>query len=131
MSQAFQHIGELVARGDITTSAHGSDELAAHGLLVRAILASSDGLAPRSITVVRGFHEETSMTRRRHIKLVREGEYIAEVEMELINTGEGWSPYLSLEEAQKLDDIREPLRRGDFTATGKLSRFFHLTPVTV
>jgi hypothetical protein len=81
--------------------------------------------------VVRGFHEETSMMRRRHSRLVREGEYVAEVEIELIDTGEGWSPYVSLEDAQKLDDIREALRRGDITAAGKLSRVFRLTPVTV
>jgi hypothetical protein len=71
------------------------------------------------------------MTRRRQTKLVREGEYVAEVEIELIDTGEGWSSYLSLTDAQKLDDVREALRRGDFAAAGKLSRVFRLTPVTV
>ena len=52
------------------------------------------------------------MTHRRQTKLVREGEYVAEVEIELIDTGEGWSPYISLEDAQKLDAVREALRRG-------------------
>ncbi|HEX2276509.1 MAG TPA: hypothetical protein VHN13_05200 [Candidatus Tectomicrobia bacterium] len=70
------------------------------------------------------------MTPRRQIKLVREGEYVAEVEIELIDTGEGWSPYLSLADAQRLDDVREALRRGDITAAGKHSRVFRLTPVT-
>ena len=50
------------------------------------------------------------MTRRRHTKLIHEGEYVAEVEIELLDTGEGWSPYLSLEDAQRLDDVREALR---------------------
>lgn len=50
------------------------------------------------------------MTKRIHTKLVREGDYVAEVDIELIDTGEGWSPYLSLEDAQKLDDVREALR---------------------
>jgi hypothetical protein len=71
------------------------------------------------------------MTRRRQTKLVREGEYVAEVEIELIDAGEGWSPYLSLEDAQKLDGVREALRRGDLTAASKLSHVFRLTPVTV
>jgi hypothetical protein len=71
------------------------------------------------------------MTRRRQTKLVREGVYVAEVEIELIDTGEGWSPYLPLADAQKLDDVREALRRGDIAAAGKLSRVFRLTPVTV
>ena len=41
------------------------------------------------------------MTHKRQIKLVREGEYVAEVEIELIDTGDGWSPYISLQDAQK------------------------------
>jgi hypothetical protein len=70
------------------------------------------------------------MTHRRQTKLVREGEYVAEVEIELIDTGEGWSPYISLEDAQRLDAVREALRRRDLTAASKLSHVFHLTPVT-
>jgi hypothetical protein len=70
------------------------------------------------------------MIHRRQTKLVREGEYVAAVEIKLIDTGEGWSPYLSLEDAQKLDAVREALRRGDLTAASKLSQVFHLTPVT-
>ena len=53
------------------------------------------------------------MTKRHHTKLVHEGNYIAEVDIEILDTGEGWSPYLSLEDAQKLDDVREYLRNGD------------------
>ena len=53
------------------------------------------------------------MTKKPHIKLIHIGEYMAEVEVELIETPEGWSPYLSLEDAQKLDDVREALRQGD------------------
>lgn len=68
---------------------------------------------------------------RRQTRLVREGEYVAEVEIEVIDTGEGWSPYISLADAQKLDDVRKALRRGDIAAAGKLSRVFRLTPVTV
>jgi hypothetical protein len=71
------------------------------------------------------------MTCRRQTKLVREGEYVAEVEITLLDAGEGWSPYLSLEDAQKLDDVRESLRRGDLAAASQLSHVFRLTPVTV
>jgi hypothetical protein len=70
------------------------------------------------------------MTRRRYVKLVHEGEYAAEVEVELLDTGEGWSPYLSLEDAEKLDDVREALRRGDLKTAAKLGRVFRLMPVT-
>ena len=71
------------------------------------------------------------MTRRRHTKLVHEGQYAAEVEIELTDSEEGWSPYLSLADAQKLDDVREALRRGDLKRAGQLARVFKLTPVSV
>jgi hypothetical protein len=69
------------------------------------------------------------MTERSVSKLVREGEYAAEVEVELIYTDEGWLPYLSLSDAQKLDDVRESLRRGELEAAARLGRVFKLTPV--
>ena len=50
--------------------------------------------------------------KKHHTKLVHEGQYVAEVDVELLDTGEGWSPYLSLEDAYKLDDVRDALRRG-------------------
>lgn len=71
------------------------------------------------------------MTKRHHVKLVREEQYVAEVDVELIDSEEGWSPYLSLEDAQKLDEVREALRRGDLKRAGELARIFVLTPVTV
>ncbi|HEX9944782.1 MAG TPA: hypothetical protein VGG03_22465 [Thermoanaerobaculia bacterium] len=63
-------------------------------------------------------------------KLVHEGEYAAEVEVQLIEDEGGWSPYLSLENAEKLDQVREALRRGDVKAASQLARVFHLTPVS-
>jgi hypothetical protein len=46
-----------------------------------------------------------------------------------METDEGWSPYLSLEDAYKLDDVRTALRRGDLKAATRLARVFSLTPV--
>ncbi len=69
------------------------------------------------------------MTKRRHTKLVHEGQYVAEVDIELVDTEEGWSPYLSLEDAQKLDDVRQALRQEDVKTATKLARVFTLTPV--
>ena len=71
------------------------------------------------------------MRKKRHTKLVHEGQYVAEVKVELIETDEGWSPYLSLEDADKLDDVRAALRRGDLKSAARLSRVFSLTPVAV
>jgi len=71
------------------------------------------------------------MKKRKHTKLVHEGKYIAEVDIELIDTPEGWSPYLALEDAYKLDDVREALRKGDLDTAGRLARLYTLTPVAV
>ena len=70
------------------------------------------------------------MTRKHQTKFVHEGEYVAEVEVQLIESAEGWAPYLSLEDAQKLDEVREALRRGDLTTASELARVFRLTPVS-
>ncbi len=71
------------------------------------------------------------MNIRHHRKLVHEGQYVAEVEVSLIETEEGWSPYLSLEDAYKLDDVRDALRRGDIRRASQLGRVYTLTPVAV
>lgn len=69
------------------------------------------------------------MRKRQHKKLVHEGQYVAEVKIELVDTDEGWSPYLSLDDALKLDDVRDALRRGDLHKAGQLARVFTLTPL--
>ncbi len=71
------------------------------------------------------------MTKKHQTKLVYEGKYLAEVDVELIETPEGWSPYLSLEDAQKLDEVREALRRDDIATAARLARIYKVTPVAV
>jgi hypothetical protein len=78
-----------------------------------------------------GFQEEAAVRKRRTRKLVHEGSYAAEVEVDLIDVDEGWSPYLSIEDAYKLDDVRDALRRGDLAAAARQSRVFTLTPIAV
>ena len=63
--------------------------------------------------------------------MVREGEYIAEVDIELIDNDDGWSPYLSLDDAQKLDDVRDALRSGDLLRASKVACIFSISPVKV
>ena len=62
-------------------------------------------------------------------KLIQEGEYVAEVQVALSETDDEWSPYLSLDEAYKLDEVREALRRGDVRVAARHARIFTLTPV--
>lgn len=69
------------------------------------------------------------MRTRHRTKLVHEGEYVAQVDVELIEADQGWSPYLALEDAYKLDDVREALRRGDVRTAARLARVYTLTPV--
>ena len=68
---------------------------------------------------------------RRRTKLVHEGDYVAEVDVDLLEDPEGWAPYLSMEDGYRLDDVREALRRGDVKTAAKYSRVFTLTPVAV
>lgn len=70
------------------------------------------------------------MTTRTRTKIVREGKYVAEVDVEFLEDETGWSPYLSLDDAYKLDDVGEPCGGGDITAASRSSRVFSLTPVS-
>ena len=67
---------------------------------------------------------------RQTTKLVREGAYAAEVEVLLIDDETGWSPYLSVEDARKLDAMRRALRCDDLAAATRLGRVFRLLPVS-
>ena len=71
------------------------------------------------------------MTTRHKTKLVHENRYVAEVEVEVIEDETSWSPYLSLEDAQRLDRVREALRRGDIKAASGIGRVYTLEPVAV
>lgn len=63
-------------------------------------------------------------------KIVHEGRYAAEVPVELIEEEGGWSPYLSVEEATKLDTVRSALRAGDVGTAAKYGRIFQLLPIS-
>jgi hypothetical protein len=77
------------------------------------------------------FLEEKAMTEKIATKLVHEGELAAEVNVVLIITEDEWSPFLSLQDAYKLDDVRRALRRGDIETASKLGRVFRLIPVAI
>jgi len=70
------------------------------------------------------------MRTRRQRKFLHEGDYVAELEVELVEADGGWSPYLSLDDAYRLDDVRDALRRGDVKAASRLARVYTLTPVS-
>jgi hypothetical protein len=69
------------------------------------------------------------VNRRKRVKFVHAGHFVAEVDVELIEDETGWAPYLSLEDAQKLDEVRSALQRGDVMAAASVSRVYELRPV--
>jgi hypothetical protein len=69
------------------------------------------------------------MNARKKKKHVYEGDYVAEVEVALIEDETGWAPYLSIEDAYRLDDVREALRRGDLESASRFGRIYELRPV--
>jgi len=70
------------------------------------------------------------MSKRTKVKYVHEGKYVAEVDVELLEDESGWSPYLSVEDACKLDNVRAALHNGDISAAARLARVFELQPVS-
>lgn len=69
------------------------------------------------------------MKKRKKVKLVHVGRYVAEVDVVLLEDDSGWSPYLSVDDASKLDDVRAALRHGDLAAASKIARVYELRPV--
>jgi hypothetical protein len=62
-------------------------------------------------------------------KLIHEGPYMAEVDVVYLETEDAWSPYLSVEDALKLDDVRKALREGNIETAASLAKVYELTPV--
>jgi hypothetical protein len=52
-------------------------------------------------------------------------------DVDLITTDDAWSPYLSVQDAYKLDDVRDALRRSDIAAASRIARVYIKQPVTV
>ncbi len=70
------------------------------------------------------------MSARSTNRLVREGDFVAEVSVTLVEAEGGWTPYLSLEDAYELYDVRAALRVGDVKQASRLAyRVDRLTPV--
>jgi hypothetical protein len=79
--------------------------------------------------MVERLHEAEEPMTSNTVKLIHQGRYAAEIPVELIEDDTGWSPYLSIEDAAKLDEVRRALRRGDIAAAAKHGRVFELVPL--
>jgi hypothetical protein len=80
--------------------------------------------------MVAGFVEAKNAMKRGSTEFVEEGKYLAKVPIQLIEEEGGWSPYLSLEDARKLETVRLALRRGDLETAAKYGRVFELLPIS-
>lgn len=69
------------------------------------------------------------MSERQSTRLVKEGRYVAEIEITLIDDDHEWAPFISAQDIRRLDDARLALRRGDLAAAAKLGRVYELMPV--
>lgn len=62
-------------------------------------------------------------------KYIHIGQYVAAVDVELLETDVGWSPYISLESARKMDEIRKALKNNDFTKAGQMANIYKMSPL--
>lgn len=66
---------------------------------------------------------------KQRTKYIHEGAYVAEVDVEPIESDSDWAPYLSVEDATRLDAIRALLRAGNIQAATKEARIYQLVPI--
>lgn len=70
------------------------------------------------------------MSNKEKIKYIHEGQYVAEVKVMLLDSDDEWAPYLSLDDAYKLDDVRAALRAGDLDSAARYGRVFEMRPIS-
>ena len=70
------------------------------------------------------------MKKRKKIKYVHEGQYVAEIEVTVREDASGWSPYLSVDDVFKLDNAREALRQKDLDSASQYGKIYELRPIS-
>jgi hypothetical protein len=75
---------------------------------------------------------QSDARREQVTRLVEEGGYVAKVPVTLIYESDdatNWGPYLSADDALKLDAVRSALRSGDIAGAARHGEVFELTKV--
>jgi hypothetical protein len=62
-------------------------------------------------------------------KRLRQGNLMAEVKVTSIPDDDAWGPYLSLDDANKLERVKQALKLGDIEAASKDSTVFEVSQV--
>lgn len=73
--------------------------------------------------------EVEAMSAHQKIKFVHEGQYVAKIAVEITESDQGWSPTISLDDAYKLDDVREALKAANLKAAAQYGRVYELGSV--
>ena len=74
--------------------------------------------------------EEEGLNGRLTKRLVRAGDLVAEVEVHVLEGEAGWPPYLSLDDAYKLDDVLDALRARNLKRASELAtHIYRLMPL--
>jgi LPS sulfotransferase NodH len=60
---------------------------------------------------------------------VHEAQYVAEVDVTLMEDDHAWAPYFSIEDVRKLETVRRALQARDLAAAAKLAKVYELKPV--
>ena len=67
---------------------------------------------------------------KKKTKYIHAGRYVAEVEVDLIESEDEWAPYLSVEDATRLDDVRKALQKEDMESASRYGRIYKLEPIS-
>ena len=67
---------------------------------------------------------------KKKTKYIHAGRYVAEVEVNLIESQDAWAPYLRVEDATRLDEVREALQREDLESASRYGRIYKLEPIS-
>ncbi len=70
------------------------------------------------------------MRERKKTKYLHDGKLVAEVEVMIYDDETGWAPYICLEDAYKLDEVRQALRQGDLKTAAKYGKIYELCQLT-
>ena len=62
-------------------------------------------------------------------KIIHVGDYVAEVDVALEESADDWAPYISLQDALRVDEVREALQRGDVNAAAETATIYEVSPV--
>lgn len=71
------------------------------------------------------------MKTRKKIKYVHENRYVAEIEVVLVESEDSWTPWMTVEDACRLDEVRKALKAGDLSEAARYGKIYRLQPVAV